>query len=101
MNSVNADLTKPVQRNPISEAIVIPNPIKDEMELRYKLTEGALVKIEIYNALGKQMYSMAQGYKPKGDNLHHFDTRTWSSGSYYIRMTTLSGEVKTVKVVKE
>lgn len=100
-NGVSADITKPLQRNPISEAIVIPNPIKDEMELRYKLTEGALVKIEICDALGKQMYSMAQGYKPKGDNLQHFDTRTWSSGSYYIRITTLGGEVKTVKVVKE
>lgn len=100
-NGVSIDITKPFQRNPISEAIVIPNPIKDEMELRYKLTEGALVKVEIYDALGKQMYSMAQGYKPKGDNLQHFDTRTWSSGSYYLRMTTLGGEVKTVKVVKE
>ena len=100
-NAINADVTKPLQRNPISEAIVIPNPIKDEMELRYKLTEGALVKIDIFDALGKQMYRMAQGYKPKGDNLQHFDTRAWSSGSYYIRMTTLGGEVKTVKVVKE
>lgn len=44
---------------------------------------------------------MAQGYKPKGDNTSHFDTRTWTSGSYYIRMSTLGGEVKTVKVIKE
>lgn len=100
-NAVNANITKPLQRNPISEARAIPNPMKDEVELWYKLTEGALVKIEVYDALGKQMYSMAQGYKPEGENRTQLDTRSWSSGSYYARFMTLGGEVKTIKLLKE
>lgn len=101
MNSVTPDIHTPLNKRPITEARAIPNPMKDEVELRYKLSEGALVKIEVYDALGKQMYSTAQGYKPEGENRLHLDTRSWSSGSYYARFTTLGGEVKTIKLLKE
>lgn len=100
-NSVIPDIYTPLNKRPIVEARAIPNPMKDEVELWYKLTEGALVKIEVYDALGKQMYSLAQGYKPEGENRLHLDTRSWSSGSYYARFTTLGGEVKTLKLIKE
>lgn len=101
MNDVVPDIRKPLNKHPIVEARAIPNPIKDEVEFWYKLIEGALVEIEVYDALGKQMYSLAQGYKPEGENRLHLDTRSWSRGSYYVRFTTLGGEVKTIKLLKE
>lgn len=100
-NDVVPDIRTPLNKRPIVEARAIPNPIKDELELWYKLAEGALVKIEVYDALGKQICSLAQGYKPEGENRLHLDTQSWSSGSYYARFTTLGGEVKTIKLLKE
>jgi hypothetical protein len=47
------------------------------------------------------MYALAEGYKPEGENRLHLDTRSWTSGSYYARFTTLGGEVKTIKLIKE
>jgi hypothetical protein len=100
-NAVTPDIHTPLNKRPITDVRAIPNPLKDEVELWYKLTEGALVKIEVYDALGKQMYSLAQGYKPEGENRLHLDTRSWSSGTFYACFTTLGGEVKTIKLLKE
>jgi hypothetical protein len=90
-----------LNHHPISEARAIPNPMKDEVELWYMLTEGALVRIEIFDALGKQLYSEPQGYKPQGENRLDLVTKDWSSGTYYARLSTLGGETKTIKLIKE
>lgn len=95
------DITTPISPHPISEAYAVPNPMKDEVELKYKLTESALVRIEIFDALGKQLYSGAQGYRSQGENTLRLSTKKWASGSYYVRLSMLGGEVKTVKLIKE
>jgi hypothetical protein len=47
------------------------------------------------------LYANALGYKPKGENQITITAAGWTSGTYYIRLSTASGEVKTVKVMKE
>jgi hypothetical protein len=54
-----------------------------------------------YDLFLKAVYSEGQGYKPEGEHILSLQTKGWSPGSYYVRLSSPSGEVKTVKVVKE
>jgi photosystem II stability/assembly factor-like uncharacterized protein len=80
---------------------IFPNPFIEALELHYRLDKSATVRIDIYDVLGRTIYSEGQGYKQEGENLLSIQTKEWASGSYYVRLSTPSGEVKTVKVIKE
>jgi photosystem II stability/assembly factor-like uncharacterized protein len=78
-----------------------PNPFAEVLGLRYRLDKSAMVRIDIYDLLGRSVYSEGQGYKEEGENSLSLQTKDWASGAYYIRLSTPSGEVRTVKVIKE
>jgi hypothetical protein len=77
------------------------NPFTDELKLKYSLLNSAVTKIEVFDALGTRLWSDGQGYQEVGEHLLKINTSGWSSGTYYARLMTLQGEVKTVKMVKE
>jgi hypothetical protein len=85
----------------IGHITAIRNPFTDFLELRYRLDRSAMTRIEISDVLGKSVYSQGQGYKEQGDHTVVLPTLDWPSGSYYVRLSTPSGEIKTVKVIKE
>jgi hypothetical protein len=47
------------------------------------------------------MYSEDHGNKAVGEHRLSLATSDWPTGSYFVRLSTPSGEVKTVKVMKE
>jgi hypothetical protein len=77
------------------------NPFTETLELAYHLDKSAMVRIDIYDLLGKAVHSEGQGYKQSGEYELSIQTNDWPSGSYFVRLSTPSGEVKTVKVIKE
>ena len=85
----------------IGELIATRNPFTDILELKYRLSKGAMTRIDVYDLLGRAVYSEGQGYKAEGEHVLSLQSKGWSSGSYYVRLSSPSGEVKTVKVVKE
>jgi hypothetical protein len=85
----------------IGKIAAIRNPFTDLLELHYQLDRSAMTRIEICDVLGKPVYSEGQGYQDEGDHTVTLSTVDWPSGSYYVRLSTPSGEVKTVKVIKE
>jgi hypothetical protein len=85
----------------LGELIAARNPFTDILELKYRLDKSAMVRIDVYDLLGRAMYSEGQGYKAEGEHVLSLQSKGWASGSYYVRLSSPSGEVKTVKVVKE
>ncbi len=85
----------------LGEASLIQNPFHDEDILRYRLNRNAMVRIDVYDALGRKMAGDGEGYKHEGEYRINFNTHSWASGAYYIRLSTMSGEVKTIKLIHE
>ncbi len=85
----------------LGELIATRNPFADVLELKYRLAKSGMVRIDVFDLLGRSVYSEGQGYKQDGEHTLSLQSKSWSSGSYYVRLSTPSGEVKTVKVVKE
>ena len=85
----------------LGDLIATRNPFTDILELKYRLDRSAMVRIDVYDLLGRAVYSEGQGYKAEGEHVLSLQSKSWSSGSYYVRLSSPSGEVKTVKVVKE
>jgi hypothetical protein len=85
----------------LGELIATRNPFTDILELKYRLDKSGMVRIDVYDLLGRAVYSEGQGYKAEGEHVLWLQSKAWSSGSYYVRLSSPSGEVKTVKVVKE
>lgn len=87
--------------NIIRIATVNPNPFHSELNLMYQLDVAQHVAITVYNVLGHEVYSLDYEWSDKGNHTLMINTHNWASGSYYIRLSTPSGEIKTVKVIKE
>jgi hypothetical protein len=85
----------------LGELLAISNPFNDVLDLKYRLIKNGLVKVDVLDILGRSIYSEGQGYKPEGEHVLSIQTLNWSSGSYYVRLSTPSGEIKTVMVIKE
>ena len=79
-----------------------PNPFKAETTLSFELNRMAYVTVEVFDPLGRKVWGDDHGYSlDKGIHTAHLDGAKLSSGSYYARISTGFGEVKTVKLVKE
>jgi len=74
------------------------NPFNSETTLRYDLNEATLVKVEIFDALGKVMYSSGDGLKNAGEHTVRVDGKIYPTGTYYARLSTFSGEFVTIKL---
>lgn len=85
----------------LGELIATRNPFTDVLELKYRLSKSGMVRIDVYDLLGRAVYAEGQGYKQDGESVLSLQAKSWSPGSYYVRLSTPNGEVKTVKVVKE
>ena len=85
----------------LGELIATRNPFADVLELKYRLAKSGMVRIDVYDLLGRAVYAEGQGYKQDGEHVLSLQAKSWSPGRYYVRLSTPSGDVKTVKVVKE
>lgn len=77
------------------------NPFASSTELQYSLRSTAAVRLEIYDALGKEVYSDQLGFRSPGDYTLKLSTALWASGSYYARLSSLVGGVVSIKLVRE
>ncbi|MEP7235746.1 MAG: T9SS type A sorting domain-containing protein, partial [Ignavibacteriota bacterium] len=87
--------------NVIISLIATKNPFNDATALRYELGDGAALSLQIYDVLGKQVYSKGEGIKEPGMYEIQLGGKLFPEGAYFARLSTLSGEVKTVKLVHE
>ncbi|HET9135030.1 MAG TPA: T9SS type A sorting domain-containing protein, partial [Candidatus Kapabacteria bacterium] len=90
-----------IYQNAITVFSAVKNPFTDELELHYTAIKPTVAKIEIYDALGRMLWTDGQGYLEPREHSVRIASKDWSSGAYYARIVTLQGEVKSVKLVKE
>jgi len=100
------------QQNSVSPAIGVStkhiasltaeqNPFTNEAALNVELTNPTLLRLDIFDELGRTIYGEGLGYKPKGEYRFTIDGNEWPSGVYYARISATSGEVRTVKLIKQ
>ncbi len=86
-----------ISENLLSEFMLYPNPVKDQLNVRYEGNTNRNTRIEIYNALGKLMQtrrvSPNTNYQINMNNLH--------SGLYMVKLVNAEGVLQTRKILKK
>lgn len=85
----------------IGELRAEKNPFSGDAELAYTTNLPTVAKLEVYDALGHMLWTDGQGYLDPGEHHQRIPITGWGAGTFYARLTTLKGEVKTVKLVHE
>jgi phosphodiesterase/alkaline phosphatase D-like protein len=67
-----------------------PNPFREQTQVGYRLPTAAVVTVEVYDALGRQVERLDEDAKKAGSHTAHIDASDLSSGVYFYRV-----EIKT------
>jgi len=65
-----------------------PNPFNPVTNIQYDLSQSGLVKIKVYDMLGKEVASLVNEYKMAGSYLISFNASSLSSGVYFYKIET-------------
>lgn len=77
------------------------NPFTSSTEIEYTLGRTAQVEISVYNALGQAIWSQPFG-AVRDARTHHISIGSdLQPGTYFLRVATLTGDVRTLKLVKQ
>lgn len=76
---------------------VYPNPVTSTALLRYKLTNDANIHLAIYDALGNEVKTIANGLVPAGEHTFTINASEFASGQYVCKMK-IGNETKVVLV---
>jgi hypothetical protein len=99
-NAVNPSL--PLPKEYLVSFTSNPNPFKQETTLEFLLNRMAYIAVDVYDVLGHKVWGSDHGsVMDAGVHQIRIDGAGMSSGTYYARISTGFGEVKTVKLVKE
>ena len=84
----------------LSELKANRNPFKDETTLQTHIEEATVLKLEIIDLLGKSLYSESKFFV--GGDIHWVvNGKSLPEGSFYARLSTHEGDVRTIKLIKE
>ena len=65
---------------------VYPNPVRDRATLRFVLDRADVVRLEVYDLLGRRVAVAADGYRAAGAHEVTFDVGALPEGVYLVRM---------------
>jgi len=65
-----------------------PNPFNPTTTIKYAVPEEQFVSIKLFNGLGQEITTIAEGMKQPGFYQLNYDASKLSSGIYFCRMTT-------------
>ncbi|MFQ3597458.1 MAG: T9SS type A sorting domain-containing protein [Chloroherpetonaceae bacterium] len=78
-----------------------PNPFNPTTMIRYQLPEASMVKIQVFDMLGRVVATLASERKDAGIYEVPFNASTLSSGTYFYRLQAgLFVETKKMMLVK-
>ena len=93
---VDEDLEKFSEEDVVS---YYPNPVKEELYLKWELTEDNYVtSIQVFSMAG-QVLSTYQG--TKNNNTQNILFQSYPSGVYVVLINYKSGDPKTIKIIKQ
>jgi len=84
---ISAGVTEPEDALPTEFSISAnyPNPFNSETVLKYGLPEGSMVKLAIYDLLGREIAVLAEGYQTTGYHRAVWQAGDMPSGIYFYR----------------
>ena len=77
-----------------------PNPFNPSTVINYRLSTDSHVMLKIFDALGREIATLLNEHKAKGEHEYHLDATNYnlSSGIYFVEMTA-GTNVSTIKLV--
>lgn len=86
------DHGSPAVPNQIELSPAFPNPFNPATSIRYALPTSAVVKLEIYDMLGRLVDVVAEGERPAGSHAEVWDGAHMPSGLYLCRLEVRSAD---------
>ncbi|MBU1102009.1 MAG: T9SS type A sorting domain-containing protein [Bacteroidetes bacterium] len=77
-----------------------PNPFNPTTSISYSLTEAGYVSFAVFDALGKEVKAISEGYRNTGSYKLHFDGNDLSSG-IYIYQLSVNNKILSKKMLLE
>jgi hypothetical protein len=65
-----------------------PNPFNPKTNIKFDLAKATNVKLTVYNALGQEVKTLVNEYKPAGSYVADFDATNLTSGTYFYTIRT-------------
>jgi len=67
-----------------------PNPFNSQTNISFRLANASYTVIKIFDALGREVYTLLNDYLPAGNHLIKFDSsgKSLTSGTYFYRLYT-------------
>jgi hypothetical protein len=89
------------EMKPDQSIMVYPNPFADFTNIEFSLDKASVVKVDVCNFLGKNVYSESAREYPNGTNKIRINSADMSSGVYLVKLTidnqTFTRKVSVVK----
>lgn len=85
--------------NPLTQLEVYPNPVQDQLAVKFNLNTPETCEIEVYDAMGSRVYASGNFNGNAGSNLYSFDLSSLSAGMYLLKLKAGSGELS-LKITK-
>ena len=77
-----------------------PNPFNPATMINFEMPSGGNVSLKVYDITGKEIVTLAEGYRNQGSYSVSFNGSGLSSGVYIYKLTVSSASINTTKVKK-
>jgi hypothetical protein len=91
---------RPIESVNLGELRASKNPFTDETTLETTISDAMMLRLEVFDVLGKQLYSENEFFS-SGDVRWKLEGKLLPKGPLYARVSTIGGVVRTVKLIKE
>lgn len=96
---IDASITE-VENNGLTFGNIVPNPTTGQTSINYKLDNASTVSVKVLDITGKVVYVSNEGTKTSGSHTVSLDAANYTSGLYYVTVTTENGQVSK-KLIKK
>lgn len=96
---IDASLSE-VTNNGLTFGNIAPNPTTGQTSINYKLDNASIVSIKVLDITGKIVYTSNEGTQTSGSHTVSLDASSYTTGLYYVTVTTENGAV-TKKLIKK
>ena len=79
---------------------VMPNPVSDNVQLRYALTDRANMNIRLFDLTGRLLLNQTLGEQPAGDYTYDLDVSNMPAGNYNLSLISDKGVATRQIIIK-
>ncbi|MEL6357546.1 MAG: T9SS type A sorting domain-containing protein, partial [Bacteroidota bacterium] len=99
--SFGRSLLVTVDEVPELEALqIFPNPVKERLGLSYHLLESGNVGFQIFDGMGRRVFTHAPSFRTNGDQFDQADLSSLSPGIYYLQLNFNGRTIKGLTIIK-